>query len=305
MSGKLMVKKLIDIGANLTDPVFRGIYNSSQKHVDDFEEVLNRAQERGIEKMIITGGTLEESVKALEIAKNRPNLFSTVGCHPTRCNEFLDYKDGAQAYLNQLRDLALNNSSKVVAIGETGLDYDRLHFCPKETQKIYFEKQLSLAKETGLPLFLHNRNSIDDFLDILRRNQDKFSTTGGVVHSFDGTREDVGRILDLGFYIGINGCSLKTDANLEVVKTIPIDKLMIETDCPYCEIKRTHASFNYVKTIFDKNKNATNPKQLVKNRNEPATLIQVLEVLSVLKDQDIEILAEQIYINTNKLFFHK
>lgn len=299
------VRKLIDIGANLTDPMFRGIYNSTKKHPDDFIHMLNRSKEQGVEKIIVTGGTLEESKEALKIAQESQNLFSTVGCHPTRCDEFINYNRGPDAYLNEMKDLACNNPSKIVAIGELGLDFDRLHFCTKEVQKTYFEKQLVLAEVTKLPLFLHNRNSVDDFIEILDRNVHRFASAGGVVHSFDGSEKDLKRILDLGLYIGVNGCSLKTERNLEVAKLIPTDRLMIETDCPWCEIKRTHASYKYVKTHFEKTKNASDTNLPIKNRNEPMNLIQVLEVLSALRGEDVDNLAEQIFHNTNKLFFNK
>lgn len=102
-----------------------------------------------------------------------------------------------------LSDLALNNKNKVVAIGEMGLDYDRLNFCPKETQKKYFEMQLSLCSTLKLPMFLHCRNANDDFVRILRKHKNEL--TPGVVHSFDGNPEDANSILQLGLYIGVNG----------------------------------------------------------------------------------------------------
>lgn len=300
-----VVRRMIDIGANLTDPMFRGIYNSSRKHQDDFTHMLNRAKENGVEKMIITGGTLDESREALNIAREDQNFFTTVGCHPTRCDEFVNFKDGPDAYFKELLNLISENPSKVVAIGELGLDYDRLHFCSKETQKVYFERQLALAGETKLPLFLHNRNSTDDLIEILEDNKHKFFSTGGVVHSFTGSEQDLDRILKLDLYIGINGCSLKTDRNLEVAKLVPRDRLMIETDCPWCEIRKTHASFKYVKTQFEQTKDASNIKLPVKNRNEPMNLVQVLEVLSAIREESIDDLAQQIYQNTNNLFFNK
>ena len=304
MSSVKTVRKMIDIGANLTDPMFRGIYNSSQRHRDDFDDMLKRARDCGVERMIVTGGSLADSKAALILAQNHEGLFSTVGCHPTRCNEFDIHKDGGpRAYLNDMKSLALSDRSRVVAIGELGLDYDRLHFCDKPTQKKYFETQLDLAADLKLPLFLHNRNSIDDFIDILQRNAHKFSTSKGVVHSFDGSLDDVKRILNLGFYIGINGCSLKTEANLEVVKHIPSDRLMIETDCPWCDIKRTHASFKFVESALERSKNATDSKLAVKNRNEPMNLVQVLEVLAAVREEDLDLLAQNVYENTNKLFF--
>lgn len=129
-------------------------------------------------------------------------LYSTIGCHPTRCNEFEECGN-PEEYLKSLSDLALSNKDKIVAIGEMGLDYDRLNFCSKETQKKYFEMQLSLCSTLKLPMFLHCRNASDDFVRILRNHKNEL--TPGVVHSFDGNPEDANSILQLGLYIGING----------------------------------------------------------------------------------------------------
>lgn len=129
-------------------------------------------------------------------------LYSTVGCHPTCCQE-LEECDDPEEYLKSLSDLALSNKDKIVAIGEIGLDYDRLQFCPKDIQKKYFEMQLTLCSTLKLPMFLHCRNASDDFVRILRKHKDKL--TAGVVHSFDGNPEDANSILQLGLYIGING----------------------------------------------------------------------------------------------------
>lgn len=300
-----LVRKLIDIGANLTDPMFRGVYHSTKKHDDDFGAMLHRARASGIDKIIITGGSLIDSKSALDTSKLSDMLYSTVGVHPTRCEEFNTFEGGPSAYLEELKKLALSDRDKIVAIGELGLDYDRLHFCPKETQKLYFEKQLQLVPDLELPLFLHNRNSTDDFVDILSRNRHMFAARNGVVHSFDGSQKDLERVLDLGLYIGINGCSLKTEENLEVVKMIPNDRLLIETDCPWCEIRPSHSSFKHVKTKFSKTKDASDPKLPVKNRSEPLYLIQVLEVLASVRNQNLDELSNHVYENTIKLFFGK
>lgn len=297
-------RRLIDIGANLTDAMFRGIYHTSQKHNDDFDLMLKRAKIGGVEKIIITGGSLDDSKKALELARLDECLYSTVGVHPTRCEEFNAFKDGPDAYLDELSKLIREGNGKVVAIGELGLDYDRLHFCSKETQRIYFEKQLILVQQTKLPLFLHNRNSTDDFLSILDSSKHMLGSAKGVVHSFDGSQSDLKRILDLGFSIGINGCSLKTEQNLEVAKEIPADKLLIETDCPWCDIRPTHASFKHIKTTFAKSKDASDPSLPVKGRNEPSNLIQILEVLASIRQEDIDQLERTIYDNTIKMFFN-
>jgi TatD DNase family protein len=115
----------------------------------------------------------------------------------------------------------------VVAIGECGLDYDRLQFCPRDVQLRHFVPHFTLAHEFGLPLFLHCRNAASDFVRIVREHRTKF--VHAVVHSFDGTLSELQDMLDLGLHIGINGCSLKTQENLDVAAQIPLDRLLLET----------------------------------------------------------------------------
>lgn len=122
------------------------------------------------------------------------------------------------AYLDELLDLAKSGqkTGKIVAIGECGLDYDRLHFCDAATQQEGFEAQFALAEETGLPMFLHNRNCTDDFLSIIKKNRHLFSR--GVVHSFTGPAVEAEALLAIeGLYIGLNGCSFKTEEQVEVI----------------------------------------------------------------------------------------
>ncbi|XP_038211153.1 putative deoxyribonuclease TATDN1 [Zerene cesonia] len=295
------MKKFIDIGANLTDDMYQGVYHGSKKHEPDLNNILDRAWSGGMCKMIITGGNLADSRKALELARTDSRLFSTVGCHPTRCNDFLP---DPEKYLKDLSDLITENKDKVVAIGEFGLDYDRLNFCDKETQLKYFELQLKLCNEHKLPLFLHCRAATDDLVGILGKHRD--SVAGGVVHSFDGSYDCLQKILELGMHIGINGCSLRTAENLEVASKIPQDKLLIETDCPWCEIKQTHPSFKHVTTKFatvKKEKYSPESDNQVKGRNEPVNIIQVLEVLAAVRGEDIDQLAQAIFENTERLFF--
>ncbi|XP_022128481.2 putative deoxyribonuclease TATDN1 isoform X2 [Pieris rapae] len=296
------LKKYIDIGANLTDGMYRGIYHGLRKHDPDLHKVLDRAWSGGLNKIIITGGSLSESKEALELAQTDSRLFSTVGCHPTRCDEFLS--DSPETYLSDLSDLILDNKDKIVAIGEFGLDYERLNFCQKDVQLKYFELQLQLCHNHKLPLFLHCRAAADDLVSILERHRDNI--TGGVVHSFDGSYTALQKILDLNLHIGINGCSLRTEENLEVVAKIPQDKLLIETDSPWCEVKPTHPGHKHVVTkrpTVKKEKLTLENDSLVKGRNEPVNIVQVLEILAAVRNEDINELAEAIYENTTKLFF--
>ncbi|KAJ2812780.1 hypothetical protein H4S07_001160 [Coemansia furcata] len=297
--------KLIDIGANLTDPVFRGKYRGHQAHPDDLAQILERAREAGIVAMMVTGGNLEESRHAIEMCRQHANLYATVGCHPTRTSEVRNHPGGAAAYFAALQTLISENRDKVVAIGECGLDYDRLHFSDKDTQLEHFVRHFELAQATGLPLFLHDRNTQGDFARLMKENRQKF--TEGVVHSFTGSVDEAKELLDLGLFIGINGCSLKTEDNLAAVKSIPADRLMIETDCPYCEIRPTHASHKILanaawKLPESKRKERWTEECLVKSRNEPCTIRQVLHVLAALHGMEEAEMANTLYANTVGVF---
>ncbi|KAG7384798.1 TatD DNase [Phytophthora boehmeriae] len=291
---------MIDIGANLTDPVFTGLYRGKQKHENDLTAVLTRAKSVGVHKIIVTGGNLEESRSALQLAKTHqgealPELFSTVGVHPTRCSEFEADGRDPEAYFAELLALckAGQQEGTVVAIGECGLDYDRLEFCGKETQLKYFEKQFQLAELTKLPLFLHNRNTGEDFYEMIAKNRSRFSE--GVVHSFTGSKEEMLKLVELGLYIA---------ENLDCVKAIPLDRLMIETDAPWCDIRATHAGHSHVKTSWPTKKaEKYAPDCLVKGRNEPCTLIQVLEIISAIRDEPQEDIAAGVLENTQRVFF--
>ncbi|XP_063932380.1 deoxyribonuclease TATDN1-like [Zophobas morio] len=307
-----MKYKFIDIGANLTDAMFKGIYHGKTCHPGDLSSVLKRSFNSGLEKLIITGGDLKESEKALSLCYLDERLYCTVGCHPTRCLEFETFPSShsSESYYHNLLALAKLGiqQGKVVACGECGLDYsDRLRFCPKQVQMKYFEKQVELAGELSLPLFLHCRNSFNDFFEILNRNRDLI--IGGVVHSFDGSLEEALRFVESGFFIGINGCSLKTVANLEVARAIPAEHLLLETDSPWCEIRPSHSSYALVKTRTSntekRDKRRWSEDCQVKSRNEPCNIVQVLEVIADLKNVDPVELSETIYENTETLFFRK
>jgi TatD DNase family protein len=294
---------LFDIGANLIDPMFRGVYRDKPRHESDLDLVLNRAWGTGVQKIVVTAGCKSDAVEALELCSKDERLFCTVGVHPTRCNEFLEEEN----YLDDLLTICQDGKAKgkVVAIGEFGLDYERTQFCSIETQKTWFEKQFILAQETGLPLFLHNRNSTADLVDILSRRRDHFSK--GVVHSFDGSMEEMKQLVQMGLYIGINGCSLRTSDSLAVVKEIPQDRLLLETDAPWCGIKKTHPGYCMIKTHWDTKKEKKyapgNMAVCVKDRSEPCHIIQVLEVVSAIREvEDIHSFATSIYENSQTFF---
>ena len=188
-----------------------------------------------------------------------------------------------------------------MAIGECGLDYDRFEYADKETQLKVFPRHFELTEEFNLPMYLHSRSTEGDFVKIITENRSRFP--GGVVHSFTGTADELKAFIDLNLFIGINGCSLKTEENCELVKQIPLDKLMIETDCPYCDIRNSHASSKYVKTRFPQEKKEKyDPEKMVKDRNEPCTIVQVVEVVAALLGISEEKLTEICWENTLKLF---
>ena len=212
----LQTMQLLDIGANLTHESFR----------HDFDEVMQRAREHGVGRMVVTGASREGSVHALELARRHPGeLFATAGVHPHHAVEYDDETDAL------LRDL--QTQPEVRAVGETGLDYHR-NYSPREVQLTVFERQLRIAADLGKPLFLHQRDAHEDFLALLRRYRDQ--VPAAVVHCFTDTGEALRDYLALDCHIGITGwiCDERRGTHLrELVKAIPADRLMIETDAPY------------------------------------------------------------------------
>jgi len=207
---------LTDIGVNLCDASFS----------KDLDDVISRAQGAGVARMIITGTTVQASQEAATLAQQHPGvLWSTAGIHPHHAVRFDD------TTLGQLRTLAA--LPEVVAIGECGLDYNRNHSPPKD-QRRCFEAQLELACEVGLPLFLHERDAREDQLSIMRQHQAKLPKA--VAHCFTGDAETLHAYLDLDLYIGITGwiCDERRGLHLrDLIKSIPNNRLMLETDAPY------------------------------------------------------------------------
>jgi TatD DNase family protein len=206
----------IDIGANLTHESFR----------HDFADVLARARAAGVTRLIVTGASLQGSRDALESARAHPGvLFATAGVHPHHAG---DFDAETESGLRELHALP-----EVVAVGETGLDFHR-NFSPRRAQLFAFERQLELAVECGKPLFLHQRDAHADFIACMDAFRGRIGRA--VVHCFTGEKNELFDYLDRDFYIGITGwiCDERRGTHLrELVKTIPANRLMLETDAPY------------------------------------------------------------------------
>ena len=232
--------KLIDIGVNL----------SHRQFSPDRDAVVRRGVAAGVSAMIVTGTSLKESRAALAVAHEHPDiLYSTAGVHPHNARQ-CDASTTAA-----LRELASNG--QVVAIGECGLDFDR-DFSPREIQEKWFEAQVDLACELGMPLFLHERAAHGRFIAILKRHRSRIRKA--VVHCFTGTEAELMAYLELDLHIGITGwiCDDRRGVHLRgLVRRIPLERLMFETDAPFLTPRNMA------------------PKA-AKRRNEPAFLIYVL-----------------------------
>jgi TatD DNase family protein len=211
-----MLHDLIDIGANLGHESFQ----------HDLDAVLQRAADHGVAQLVVTGASRGGSARALELAQLHPGrLFATAGVHPHHAVEYTAEADA------ELR--ALLREPEVVAVGECGLDYHR-DFSPRPAQRRAFDLQLQLAVDTGKPLFLHQREAHADFLAQLKNVEGRVGPV--VVHCFTGERQELFDYLDRDWHIGITGwlCDERRGQHLrELVKSIPGERLMIETDCPY------------------------------------------------------------------------
>lgn len=207
---------MVDIGVNLTDRQFN----------HDREDVIQRALEAGVHTLILTGTDLGESIQAVELAEQfSETCFSTAGFHPHGA------KDANESSFKEL--CKLFEREKVVAAGEMGLDFNR-DFSPRPVQEKVFEQQLELAVRYKLPAFCHERDAAQRCYDIARQYRDELS--GMVVHCFTADREALYRYLDLDLHIGITGwvCDERRGTHLHpLLKAIPANRLMIETDAPW------------------------------------------------------------------------
>ena len=258
--------ELIDIGANLGHESF----------AHDFDAVLARARDAGVARMIVTGASREGSPRALELAQAHPGvLYATAGVHPHHAIEYTDECD--------IEMRALHAHPEMVAVGECGLDYFR-DFSPRPAQRKAFERQLQIAVDTGKPLFLHQRDAHADFVAMMQNFDGKLGPA--VVYCFTGTREELFECLDHDWHIGITGwlCDERRGLHLrELVKHIPANRLMIETDAPYLLPRTVKPAPSH-------------------RRNEPMYLAHIVEELARDRGEDVAVTAAAT-VATAKDFF--
>lgn len=242
---------MIDTHIHLNDNAYNDILN----------EIIKSANNNGINKMIVIGCDYQSSLKAIEIAKKYENIYAMVGLHPSEVDHETD------SDLNWLKELLLED--KVIGVGEIGID---LYWTKenKDLQIKYFEKQLQLSLEYNLPVSIHSRDAIELTYQILSKNKYK-----GVIHCFSGSLEMANKFIKLGYLIGIGGVVTFKNTNLkEVVKNIPLEVIVTETDGPYLAPTPYRGKLNkpeYIKLVVDEiaNLKEINPieveKQIDKN----------------------------------------
>jgi len=258
---------LIDIGANLGHESFD----------HDLDAVLARASAAGIVHLLVTGTSLPSTRRAQALVEQHPALLSfTAGVHP---HEAQHCSDDDFAELKELARL-----DKVLAVGETGLDFNR-DYSPRPIQEAMFERQLELACELGKPVFLHQRDAHERFLPILKSYRDQLAR-GGVVHCFTGEKHEMYAYLDLDMHIGITGwaCDERRGLHLlELIPDIPPQRLLLETDAPYLLPRSLRPK----------------PKS---RRNEPAYLPEILRTVATVTGRSENTIANQTTANARLLF---
>lgn len=301
---------MLQVAVTFTADQFQGIYRGKQYHDPDFAEVLKRAREYECDKVMLTTMTLEGAKQNLEAVREAPSMCKmTLGVHPYHAAEI--YEKPESQYLNELRELGetllAEKSSPLAAFGEIGLDYEYLERADMETQQRAFREQLELAVHFQLPVFLHVRESTEDFISIIEPYLPRLPR-GGLVHSFAGTKDEMLRLVGLGFEISVNGVSFRTDEQLEMVKHIPLDKLQLETDAPWCEVlgndPKIAPFLEKARPLPPSRKhNKFIMGQMVKTRNESCNMERVGLVVAGLKGISLEEVAQAAWENSSRMFW--
>ena len=252
-------------------------YFDSHCHLDpmryggETKDVLQRARAAGVSRMTVIGTRAADSEAAVQLSENEEGIFCAVGIHPN------DVDDVDEKEWGRIKDLV--DTGEVSAIGETGLDWFRT-VASKENQQLFFDRHIGLSQATELPLVIHTRESIRDVLNALAKATQQKPMTG-VLHAFSGTAEEAAEALELGFYIGFAGMvTFRSAESLrEVAKTVPLDRLLIETDSPFLS-----------------------PEPLRGKRNEPAHVVHTARCLANIRGETIESLAAATTANACRLF---
>lgn len=251
---------LIDTHAHLNDPKF----------AQDLDDVVARATAEGVNRIIVCGYDLESSRSAVELSRRYESILATVGVHP---HDAKNYNSQTEQAL-----VELSHEPKVLAIGEIGLDF-HYDFSPRPQQAAAFEAQMDLAWRLKLPIVVHSRESNPEVMEMLKARVGNI--VGGVFHCFSGDMAFAEEVLDLGFYIGVDGpLTYKASEKLRgVVAMCPLDRLLLETDCPYLA-----------------------PIPFRGKRNEPAYVSYVADEAARAKGISTEQLAEATSANARRLF---
>lgn len=246
------------------------VHLNASQFAEDEEEVISRAQAEGVSMMVVVGFDKETIQGAIRIAEKYNFIYASVGWHPV---DAIDMKEEDLVWIEELA-----SHPKVVALGEMGLDYywDK---SPKDIQKEVFRKQIRLAKKVKLPIIIHNREATQDIVEILK--EEDAGEVGGIMHCFSGSLETAKECIDMNFYISFGGPVTFKNAKKpkEVAAELPLEKLLIETDCPYLT-----------------------PHPYRGKRNEPAYVKLVAEQIAELKGLSYEEVARQTTLNAKKIF---
>ena len=243
---------------------------NAEQYNEDLEQVIERAKSEKVEKIVVVGFDRPTITRAMELIEEYDFIYAAIGWHPV---DAIDMTDEDLAWIKDL-----SQHEKVVAIGEMGLDYywDK---SPKDVQKEVFRRQIALAKEVKLPIVIHNRDATEDVVTILK--EEGAAEVGGIMHCFTGSLETAKACMEMNFYISFGGPVTFKNAKKpkEVVKEIPSDKLLIETDCPYLT-----------------------PVPFRGKRNEPSYVKYIAEQIAELREISFEELAELTTKNAKKVF---
>lgn len=246
------------------------VHLNAEQYKDDVEEVIKRAREAGVKKMIVVGFDTETIERAMELVERHEFLYAVIGWHPV---DAIDCTEADLAWIE-----SLTKHPKVVGIGETGLDYywDK---SPKELQIELFRKQIRLAKKLDLPIIIHNRDATADVVRILQ--EEEAQTVGGIMHCFSGSVEVARQCIEMNFMISLGGPVTFKNAKMpkKVATEIELEHLLVETDAPYLT-----------------------PHPHRGKRNEPFYVTLVAEEIAKLKEMTYEEVAEQTTANALKLF---